>query len=61
MNYSDFEGSIDFNIAELLYQDYEELQWLASILMDNHLFGLYCKFMETFKLASEGKGIVMYN
>jgi len=61
INFSDFEGCIDYNTAELLFQQYMRHSFGAMLEMDCYHYELYGSFMEAFRLASETKGVVLYN
>jgi len=61
VNYSDFEGCLDFTTAEQLYNEYLRF-WPAAVLEWNDPYlEIYLKFLHAFKFAAEHKGVVLYN
>jgi hypothetical protein len=61
VNYSDFEGCIDFPTADQLYKEYLRY-WPAAVLEWNDPYlEIYLKFLHAFKFAAEHKGVVLFN
>lgn len=59
INFSDCEGVIDWECAERIYADF--LKYNCLIVEENEFSEDYKEWMETFKIATESKGVVVFH